>query len=100
MGGYMQPQGHVQVVMNMIDFHLNPQSALDAPRWQWMEGKKFIVEHNFDPAIVKQLVDKGHQVEMTHNSVLFGRGQIIVRLDNGTLVGGCEARTDSNIACY
>ena len=100
MGGYMQPQGHVQVAMNMIDFNLNPQSALDAPRWQWMEGMKFLVEHNFDPAIVKQLVDRGHQVDMTHNSVLFGRGQIIVRLENGTLVGGSESRTDSNIACY
>ena len=33
MGAYMQPQGHVQVVMNYIDFHLDPQQALDAPRW-------------------------------------------------------------------
>lgn len=40
MGGFMQPQGHVQVVMNTVDFHLHPQAALDSPRWQWMEGKK------------------------------------------------------------
>ena len=43
MGGYMQPQGHVQVITNMIDFHLNPQQALDAPRWQWVEGLKILV---------------------------------------------------------
>ena len=40
MGGYMQPQGHLQVMMNYIDFGLNEQEALDAPRWQWMGGKK------------------------------------------------------------
>lgn len=100
MGGYMQPQGHVQVVMNMIDFELNPQSALDAPRWQWIEGLKFIVESNFNVDIIQQLVDRGHQVEVSKNTSAFGRGQIIIRLDNGTLVGACEGRTDSNIACY
>ena len=40
MGGYMQPQGHLQVMMNYIDFGLNEQEALDAPRWQWMGGKR------------------------------------------------------------
>ena len=47
MGGYMQPQGHVQVMMNLIDFHLNPQMCLDAPRWQWKEGRHFMVEPDF-----------------------------------------------------
>ena len=100
MGGYMQPQGHVQVVMNMIDFHMNPQMALDAPRWQWMAGNKFTVEPTFDKAIIEQLQAKGHEIQMETASGSFGRGQIIVRLDNGVLVGGCESRTDSNIACY
>jgi len=100
MGGYMQPQGHVQVVMNLIDFSLNPQQALDAPRWQWMRGKRFIIEDTFRVEIAKQLASRGHEVDIALDNVNFGRGQIILRQDNGTFIGGTEGRTDSNIACY
>lgn len=100
MGGYMQPQGHVQVAMNLIDFNLNPQQALDAPRWQWVKNKTFTVENNFSNEIAKQLAAKGHNVEIALDNVSFGRGQIIVKQENGTLVGGTEGRTDSNIACW
>ena len=100
MGGYMQPQGHVQTVMNFVDFHLNPQMALDAPRWQWISGKKVIVEPSFDNAIARQLAAKGHEISTALDSGSFGRGQMILRLDNGVLVGGTESRTDSNIACF
>lgn len=100
MGGYMQPQGHVQVAMNYIDFKLNPQMALDAPRWQWTRDKQFLVEPEFRNAIVGQLLRRGHEVTVAAERTSFGRGQMIVRLDNGVLVGGCESRTDSNIACF
>jgi len=100
MGGYMQPQGHVQVVMNMIDFGMNPQQALDAPRWQWLKEKSFSVENSFPSEIAMQLARRGHMISVALNSVSFGRGQIIVKLPNGTLVGGTEGRTDSNIACW
>lgn len=98
MGGFMQPQGHMQVVMNMIDFKMNPQDALDAPRWQWTEGKKFMVESQMEDDVVRQLTDRGHDITMTTQEGLFGRGQIILKLEGGVCVAGTESRTDGYIA--
>ncbi len=100
MGGYMQPQGHVQVVMNYVDFHLDPQQALDAPRWQWMRDGRVTVETRFDRSLAGSLQRRGHQLSYDLETASFGRGQMIVRLPNGVLVGGTESRTDSNIACF
>lgn len=101
MGGYMQPQGHVQVLMNAIDFHLNPQAALDAPRWQWMEGKVVEVERSVPEHIVQGLVNRGHQVKIALDGGGFGRGQIIWRdSQTGVLAGGTESRTDGSIAAW
>jgi len=97
MGGYMQPQGHVQVITNTIDRHLNPQAALDCPRWQWLEGKKFIIEQDFPRHIALQLAERGHDIQPSLNTGLFGRGQIIWR-GNDVLIGGTESRADSIIA--
>jgi gamma-glutamyltranspeptidase/glutathione hydrolase len=99
MGGYMQPQGHVQVISNMLDFGLNPQQALDAPRWQWLEGRKIHVEPGFNPEIAKALVNRGHELSISLQTSNCGRGQCIIRLDNGVLVGATEGRTDGSIAC-
>jgi len=100
MGGYMQPQGHLQVVMNYVDFGLDPQQALDAPRWQWMRDGSVTVESRFDPELARALQRRGHDVSVDLATPSFGRGQMIVRLENGVLVGGTESRTDSNIACF
>ncbi len=100
MGGYMQPQGHVQVVMNYVDFHMDPQQALDAPRWQWMRAGNVTVESRFDTRLAEALIRRGHALTVDLSTPRFGRGQMIVRLENGVLVGGTESRTDSNIACY
>lgn len=100
MGAYMQPQGHVQVMCNLVDFKLNPQQALDAPRWQWVGDRRFLVEPSFPVETARQLAGKGHEVEVALQSTSFGRGQLILRLDNNVLVGAAEPRTDSNIACY
>ncbi len=98
MGGYMQPQGHVQVAMNYIDFKMDPQQALDAPRWQWMRDGTVTAETSFDPNIARSLRRMGHDMRIDLNTASFGRGQMIVRLKNGVLVGGAESRTDSSIA--
>ena len=100
MGAYMQPQGHVQVMMNCIDFHLDPQQALDAPRWQWLRDGTVAVESRFSPDMTRALRRLGHDVRLDLNTPSFGRGQMIARLPNGVLVGGTESRTDSNIACF
>lgn len=100
MGGFMQPQGHVQVVMNTIDFHLNPQAALDAPRWQWLEGKTVEVERHFPEHIALALEQKGHHIKWGSFSSNFGRGQIIWRDENGVLIGGTDMRTDGCVAAW
>ncbi|RJX24100.1 MAG: gamma-glutamyltransferase [Acholeplasma sp.] len=101
MGGYMQPQGHVQVLMNLIDFNMNPQEALDAPRFMWVEGKKIIVEPDFSPKMVEGLLRKGHEITYESNLGHFGRGQIILKDPiTGVYVGGTEKRCDGSIASY
>ncbi|WP_082236045.1 gamma-glutamyltransferase family protein [Halobacillus massiliensis] len=100
MGGFMQPQGHMQVIMNTIDFQLNPQAALDSPRWQWMKDKTVWVEPGFPSHIAEELRRKGHDVHVQLETGAFGRGQIIWRDDKGTLYGGTESRTDGTISAY
>lgn len=100
MGGFMQPQGHLQLIMNTIDFHMNPQSALDAPRWQWMEGKKVLVERGIPMDTLLSLERKGHEISYNHNAALFGRGQIIWRDENEVLWGGTEGRADGAVLTY
>ncbi|MHB1684307.1 MAG: gamma-glutamyltransferase family protein [Bacilli bacterium] len=100
MGGFMQPQGHVQVIMNAIDFQLNPQAALDAPRWQWTQGRKVEVERGLPEHVIQALARKGHDISVALDSGGFGRGQIIWRDDAGVLAGGTEPRTDGGIAAW
>jgi len=100
MGGFMQPQGHLQVVMNTVDFHLNPQQALDAPRWQWLDGKTVEMERSTPEHIVDALARKGHGVRWALGSSGFGRGEIIWKMENGVLVGATEPRTDGQVAAW
>ncbi|MBB6099802.1 gamma-glutamyltranspeptidase/glutathione hydrolase [Deinobacterium chartae] len=100
MGGFMQPQGHVQVVLNTVDYGMNPQVALDAPRWQWMRGLEVELEHHTPRHVALELAERGHNVRVMADSGSFGRGQAIWKLDSGALVAGSDGRTDGQAAGY
>lgn len=99
MGGFMQPQGHLQVLMNMIDFNMDPQSALDAPRFRWDEGKKVALEPSFTEETIEFLKNAGHEVEIQNRMGGFGHGQIILKKDDHYQVG-TETRCQGHIAYY
>ncbi|MBJ6361603.1 gamma-glutamyltransferase family protein [Paenibacillus sp. GCM10012307] len=101
MGGIMQPQGHVQTLMNMIDYGFHPQAALDAPRWQWTNDRTVLVEPGFPAAIAQALARRGHDIRFALESGSFGRGQIILRDPaTGILCGGTDSRTDGIVAVW
>ena len=100
MGAFMQPQGHVQVIVNTVDYHMNPQECLDAPRVQWLGGKRIQLERGVPEEIGVELARRGHEVEIAQSSIAMGRGQIIWRTDNGMLIGGTEPRCDGCAAAW
>jgi gamma-glutamyltranspeptidase/glutathione hydrolase len=101
MGGFIQPQGHVMVVTNTIDQGLNPQAALDAPRFRWKEGKTVELEPQFPGHVAEILQRMGHEVKYgAVGDREFGRGQIIWRNREGVLAGGSEPRADGQAAAW
>jgi gamma-glutamyltranspeptidase/glutathione hydrolase len=100
MGGFMQPQGHLQVVSALIDDGLDPQAALDRPRFIILSGEAggdIGLENGISENVMFQLNTLGHSVEMLAgpSRAVFGRGQVIIRdPDNGALWGGSDPRAD------
>lgn len=93
MGGAMQPQGHLQVVVNLVDYGMNPQAALDAPRWRFNSGKQVVLEQSVPHHVAFALAKRGHELEVSTHRGLFGKGQIILRRE-GVLVAASEPRAD------
>ena len=107
MGGFMQPQGHVQVVVALADDRLDPQAALDRPRfcieavgpsqWDGALNSQVALEDGIPAAAVAALAAMGHPVTVKsgHERAIFGRGQIILRDPaTGVLCGGSDPRAD------
>jgi gamma-glutamyltranspeptidase/glutathione hydrolase len=98
MGGPMQPQGHVQVVSNVLDYDRSLQAALDEPRWQYMDDGTVAVEARMDDLVQTELCRRGHDVRILPPQS-FGGGQI-VRNDGGTLSGATDPRKDGIVVGY
>ena len=99
MGGFMQPQGHVQVLLALLD-GLDPQASLDRPRVCLDEGEPagaVLVEDGMPAATVRGLSARGHRVRRVtgRDRSVFGRGQVILRdSETGVLCGGSDPRAD------
>lgn len=93
MGAPMQPQGHTQVVVNLVDYGMNPQAALDAPRWRVLNGNLVLLEQSVARSLAMQLGDRGHQIQVSGEVGHFGKGQIVMR-HGGCLVAASEPRAD------
>jgi gamma-glutamyltranspeptidase/glutathione hydrolase len=99
MGGFMQPQGHVQVLLGLLS-GLDPQEALDRPRFCLDEGEPggtVLLEEGIPEAVVRALKTRGHRIERVsgHARAVFGRGQVILRdPKTGVLCGGSDPRAD------
>jgi len=99
MGGFMQPQGHIQVVSALLDDGLDPQRALDRPRWCLEAGTAdsvLALEEGLPVATMAALANRGHRVRpvVGLDRALFGCGQIITRDAEGVLTGGSDPRKD------
>lgn len=101
MGGYMQPQAHVQVMLHLIDGMMSPQDILDTPRFRWVQGLKVEVEPEYSASINNKLLSRGHEVTVSEDIDAFGRGQMILRDPiSGRYIGGTERRVDGMVAAY
>ncbi|MGC9467136.1 MAG: gamma-glutamyltransferase family protein [Anaerolineae bacterium] len=87
MGGRMQHQGHVQMMVRIFDYGQNPQAASDAPRWYLDEDLTVHLEPGFAPGVVASLRQRGHTVVADQPPGRFGGAQLIYRLDGGYCAG-------------
>jgi gamma-glutamyltranspeptidase/glutathione hydrolase len=113
MGGAMQPQGHVQIIVNMVDFGMNLQEAGDAPRMQHLgssqptgsvmeDGGILYLESGFDYEVLRELARKGHRIQyIDYDKNAYGGYQAIMWDEvNGVYYGASESRKDGHAAGY
>jgi len=100
MGGPIQPQGHLQTLVRLIDYCQQPQAAVDAPRWKVNGGLSLDLEAQAAPGLREGLAALGHQFASIPDSYMdFGGGQFIIRTENG-YVAASDPRRDGQAAGF
>jgi gamma-glutamyltranspeptidase/glutathione hydrolase len=99
MGGDIQAQGHVQVLLNLVDRGLNLQQAIDAPRVRYISGKGVMMEPTLTDAVIDGLVALGHERVLppegvAHRTFMGGGQAIMIDADTGALAGASDIRKD------
>jgi gamma-glutamyltranspeptidase/glutathione hydrolase len=104
MGGNMQPQGHMQTLVRMLDYRQSPQAACAAPRWRFNAGLEINVEQQMNKAVVEDLSARGHRMEVINDNYQdFGAGQFIWRLGDPAkegYVAASDSRRDGLAAGF
>ena len=100
MGGPMQPQGHVQLLLSHLDHDLPIQEAVDAPRWRHVEGKQVMLEYGMPESARRGLESMGHVVRFDHGAGFGGSQVILVDPDTGTYFGASDPRKDGAALGY
>ncbi len=96
MGGPMQPQGHLQMMVRLADYAQNPQAAADAPRWRVDGGLDVSVEPGFAPGVLEELRRRGHRLKTDRPPSAFGGAQLVWRLAGGGYCAGSDPRKDGH----
>jgi gamma-glutamyltranspeptidase/glutathione hydrolase len=100
MGGPIQPQGHLQTLVRLLDYRQQPQAVLDAPRWKVNEGVSIDLESSVPPSVRDGLSARGHVFASISDAYMdFGAGQIIVRTDEG-YIAASDPRRDGQAAGF
>ena len=105
MGGNMQPQGHLQTLVRMLDYNQNPQAACDGPRWRFNGGLQVNAEITMAPALVEQLKGLGHEIAAVNDSYMdYGSGQFLWRCEEEGqftgYIGASDSRRDGQVSGY
>jgi gamma-glutamyltranspeptidase/glutathione hydrolase len=105
MGGDIQPQGHAQVLVNLVDRGMNLQQAIDAPRVRYVAGRRVMLEDRLTDSVIESLIQRGHERELPpagvqHRALMGGGQAIIIDPATGALLGASDSRKDGMALGY